>query len=251
MFFWLRKKRRELVSMKKVRKYLLYALGEIILVMIGILLAVYVNSVYEQGKNDKKRAKLLIDLKAEFESNKQQLDTTIYYLDKSIWASVRSLEIMRSQDYDFTSDSIAIITQNLEWSWTFDPINGALRSGISSGDINLIKSDSLSKFLFSWQDINTDLDENEERQVTHMLNSWDFLSRYIRKADRSKFAYYEDIQGSVFPSDYKGLYNDPLFEDFLVTKYLLITDVITELIIVRNHNLKILELIDQELSAMN
>ena len=34
-------------------------------------------------------------------------------------------------------NSMSQLLQNTSWNWTYDPQNGALRSGISSGDINL------------------------------------------------------------------------------------------------------------------
>tara|TARA_R110002072_G_scaffold1380_2_gene11568 strand:- start:12188 stop:12919 length:732 start_codon:yes stop_codon:yes gene_type:complete len=51
-----RKIRQKLIANNSVSKYLIYAIGEILLVVIGILIAVQVNAAYENGKkNDLKK----------------------------------------------------------------------------------------------------------------------------------------------------------------------------------------------------
>ena len=54
MLTFLRKIRRSLNESGSTQKYLLYALGEILLVMIGILLALQVNNWNERRKNNQK-----------------------------------------------------------------------------------------------------------------------------------------------------------------------------------------------------
>lgn len=54
-----RKTRQDLLMNKKIGNYLLYAIGEIVLVMIGILLALQVNNWSEARKNDKELKNIL------------------------------------------------------------------------------------------------------------------------------------------------------------------------------------------------
>lgn len=69
MLFFLRKIRHKLMEKNKVTTYLLYAIGEIILVVIGILIAVSVNEMRQQKGNDKLAdtytQSLIADLKAD------------------------------------------------------------------------------------------------------------------------------------------------------------------------------------------
>jgi len=62
-----------LVREGKLKRYLIYAIGEILLVMIGILLAMQVNNWNQNRINHKKEVKALSDLKNEFELNKQRI----------------------------------------------------------------------------------------------------------------------------------------------------------------------------------
>jgi hypothetical protein len=61
----------------KAGKYLRYAIGEILLVMIGILLALQVNNWNEKRKTEEKELKLLIELKDDLIETKNDLLTDI------------------------------------------------------------------------------------------------------------------------------------------------------------------------------
>lgn len=54
-----RKTRQRLLSENRFRKYLVYAIGEIVLVVIGILIALQINNWSEGRKNDQKEALLI------------------------------------------------------------------------------------------------------------------------------------------------------------------------------------------------
>ena len=69
MLTFLRKIRRSLINSGATRKYLLYAVGEIALVVIGILIALQVNNLNENRKARDYEKKSLIKLKEEFQKN--------------------------------------------------------------------------------------------------------------------------------------------------------------------------------------
>ncbi|MDX1591318.1 MAG: DUF6090 family protein [Balneolaceae bacterium] len=52
----------------KIRKYILYAIGEILLVVIGILIALQVNNWNEQRKRQNEEKQYLAALHSDFES---------------------------------------------------------------------------------------------------------------------------------------------------------------------------------------
>ncbi|MDX1471309.1 MAG: DUF6090 family protein, partial [Flavobacteriaceae bacterium] len=61
----------------RIKKYTLYAIGEIILVVIGILFALQINNWNERQKILDKEQKILNQLQSEYQSNLQQLDEKI------------------------------------------------------------------------------------------------------------------------------------------------------------------------------
>ena len=77
MIKFFRKIRYNLVGENKTGKYLKYAVGEIFLVVIGILIALSINNWNENRKIQITEQMLLKDLKAEVHDNIKQLDTVI------------------------------------------------------------------------------------------------------------------------------------------------------------------------------
>jgi len=234
----------------KTSKYFKYAIGEIVLVMIGILLALQVNNWNEARKDHDKKIALLKSLKVEFALNLEQLDSVMYYDNLVVKSTYWFLHLDHENAVAKNTDSLREMLQQTSWLWTFDAQNGALRSGISSGNIHLIKNDSLINLLFSWQDIVADAKENEDRSIDLRLKSNYVLDRYIRIIDYRKIIH-PDLGNSKFQSDYFALIKDPVFEDYISERYTFMQDALNELYLVRNQNLKILELLDSELKKAN
>ena len=74
MIKFFRKIRQNLLSEGKTAKYLKYAIGEIVLVVIGILIALQINNWNENRKARMQEQILLGQLKSEFQSNLEQLE---------------------------------------------------------------------------------------------------------------------------------------------------------------------------------
>ncbi|WP_242156338.1 DUF6090 family protein [Aestuariivivens sediminis] len=69
--------RRQLLSEGRTGKYLKYAIGEIVLVVIGILIALQINNWNEHRKEREKEIKLLIELRSDLIETKNDLLTDI------------------------------------------------------------------------------------------------------------------------------------------------------------------------------
>ena len=77
MLKFFRKIRKELIAEKKVSNYVLYALGEIVLVVIGILIALAIDNANEQSIKRGKEQAYLVGLKSEFGISKLKLEELI------------------------------------------------------------------------------------------------------------------------------------------------------------------------------
>ena len=69
MLRFFRQIRQRLVTDNRFGKYLLYAIGEIVLVVIGILLALQINTWNEERKFRAQQYSLLRDLSADLQAN--------------------------------------------------------------------------------------------------------------------------------------------------------------------------------------
>ncbi|MBN7814619.1 DUF6090 family protein [Algoriphagus pacificus] len=77
MISFFRKIRQKLLSQNQVTRYLVYALGEIFLVVIGILIALQINNWNESQKNKATEQKLLKELKDDLSETLKDLKTDI------------------------------------------------------------------------------------------------------------------------------------------------------------------------------
>jgi len=80
----------------KTGKYLKYAIGEIILVVIGILIAIQLNEWRNDSINTKQKQKVLLALKAEFEANLTQLDKVYSYQTNTLNALWKTMKLIDS-----------------------------------------------------------------------------------------------------------------------------------------------------------
>ena len=76
MIKFFRKFRQRLLIEKKFSRYLIYAIGEIILLVIGILIALQINNYNERRKDRIKEQIVLKNLKKDFSANQQIIDRT-------------------------------------------------------------------------------------------------------------------------------------------------------------------------------
>jgi hypothetical protein len=158
MIHFFRRIRRALLSESKYSRYAFYALGEIALVMIGILLALQVNNWNNARQDLKKELRILENLKQEFESNKILIDTRQQNRIASLGPNKAYNELLKTGN--FTYDDIAQGPGRLDFATT-NPSYGVLNSLISSSDLALIQPDSLRYSISNWKESLMDFLEDE------------------------------------------------------------------------------------------
>jgi hypothetical protein len=97
MINFFRKIRRELMSQNKVTRYLAYALGEIALVVIGILIALQIDTWNEEKKVEKSIASHLVILRQNLKEDQAQLRELKSMMTSSVHYADTALLQMRTQ----------------------------------------------------------------------------------------------------------------------------------------------------------
>jgi hypothetical protein len=162
--------RRSLLNENKMGKYFKYAIGEILLVVIGILIALQINNWNEKRKNATKEAVLLKQINRDFKSNKIQLDSIKIAHHKAIEGCDALLRIMPFKEDRSTIDTIIKYSPQIFGIKTFNPSQGSVEAIISSSTFDLIQNDSLRNLLVSWKDVYADY--YEEEQYARDLQIW-------------------------------------------------------------------------------
>ncbi len=251
MIQFFRRIRQNLINQKHAKKYLLYAIGEILLVMIGILLALQVNNWNEKRILRIEEKLLLQNLKQDFTNVKEEL-LSLNDMRNNIIHGSRSIYELAPEDLnkvDITRvDSLLALTFRTP---TFNNQTGTLDVLFNSGKINLIKNDSLKNILIEWPRWVEDYIETENYSVElHNSSYIDCLSKYIsiqriiNQVNFSEIYHYSTEKENIDP-DYSALLNDPYFKNLLSRRIWFETGAILESKTLLQSTVNILKLIDE------
>ena len=140
MIKFFRKIRQRLLSENKFNKYLLYAIGEIILVVIGILIALQINNWNERQKREKLKSEYINSLIIDYSKDTLQLNARLLSnklrLNKldTIGTKIETGVYNRNEDYVYLllNEANGIRVTNIYNTNSFNLL-------ISSGNIDLLE----------------------------------------------------------------------------------------------------------------
>ena len=170
-----RKIRQKLLNENKFSRYLIYAIGEIVLVVIGILIALQLNNYNDKLNQTEIEQKAIHNLKLDFEYNRSELNKSI---EELITIRKNSFIILNytGSKYQPTFD-IDSILETVGSVPKYYPQNGFLLDLINSGKLGIIKNDILRNKLSSWLPT---LETLKDREKSVSDFSDDFI-RYVIK----------------------------------------------------------------------
>ncbi|MGB5377522.1 DUF6090 family protein [Muriicola sp.] len=168
MIKFFRKIRQNLLTENKFSKYLLYAIGEIVLVVIGILIALQINNWNENRKDRQQERVLLKQLQSEFQSNLEQLDQKIQLRKSMVKGAIKLLNYIDHPEQR-NPDSVLYYIPVTQLNPTFDPIVNDL---VSTDRIQLIRNQNLKEKLSSWTSEIVQVTEEEVVWVNFRANSY-------------------------------------------------------------------------------
>lgn len=152
--------RQNLLSEGKFGTYLKYAIGEIILVVIGILIALQINNWNENFKLKTEEARILKQLNAEFRINKNSLEVLTAKNTQVLTNLNKIVALMPINPESVDLDSLSYyIIKTFDFN-TFDPIEGTI-SELSNSSFKVITNDTLRNLLLGWNTVREDFRDDE------------------------------------------------------------------------------------------
>jgi hypothetical protein len=158
MIKFFRKIRQKMLTENKFSKYLLYAVGEIILVVIGILIALQINDWNQQRKDRNTEQIILKRLQNEYKLNKNQLEDKVAIRNRMI-SNCKDLLVLYNNPTSANRDSIYVKISKLLTPATFDPIQNDI---VKSGTLEILQSEYLKQLLIKWSTDVMQLQETEQ-----------------------------------------------------------------------------------------
>lgn len=149
MLRFFRQIRQRLLTDNKFSKYLLYAVGEVLLVVIGILLALQINSSHESQENRLKEREYLEQLTDELRSEIQYIKQLKVDFNSN-YESLRRITDQWQSGNSIVKDSNQYIVDyssvGLKNPWYTEPVTWSLLQ--QTGDLSLIQNNVLKNKLF-------------------------------------------------------------------------------------------------------
>lgn len=152
-----RKIRQHLIGTGETKKYLLYAIGEILIVVIGILFALQLNNWNSSRIKRQDEVKSYLNIKRQIIEDVKEINKAIginnYFSSQFEYGSA----IITSNDRS-KIDTLAIITMNLSQFSDFNRSGNIYETLVNSGDIKLLKNpdilNSLQKLEMTYSHVN-------------------------------------------------------------------------------------------------
>ena len=174
-----RKIRQKMLIENKISKYLIYAIGEIVLVVIGIFIAIQLNNLNEnrklQNKEDEYYCKFLEDVQQDL----TQIETLIIESEKRIKSSNELLSLLQKESLNSELiankmlDAVSLVT------YTFKPNKAAFEDIKSSGNLAILKDEKIksriSEYYATVEGIVDVVDINADGQVREYYNKPNYV----------------------------------------------------------------------------
>ena len=216
MIKFFRKIRQRLLTENKFSKYFLYAIGEIVLVVIGILIALQINNWNENQKEIKLEQGVLKNLAQENKANQASIKQLIHTVSNCYEANYSLMELFAKDHLFLSTQNIdSLIFNSLEFD-RYSPSENVLQELLSSGKLDIIQSDSLKNTLFEWTRV---LNVAEERYLDCNRKLVSDLTPYLTQnyvfKDLDQYGNLNWKEPSKFKKNKQAIFDDLVYENLI------------------------------------
>ena len=196
MIKFFRQIRFNLMETGKTSRYLKYAIGEIILVVIGILIALQINNWNENRKKQQKEQAYIHSLHNDLEFQIETINSQIESEEAFVGSAKHVLDVLspnENKDFIFDKDFYTHLT-NLLTRKTFRIIDATYADLLSTGDLGLISNTTIKN------DIVVYFQDLERMESVIQNNNTDIIDD-IFLPEVQKISLYHIKDGSLLLSD--------------------------------------------------
>ena len=178
-----RKTRQDILSKGKTKTYLKYAIGEIALVVIGILIALQINNWNTRDKQSHTELKILEAMKENLNSDIIDMEENIKIYSRARKSTGEILQVLNFPGYE--TDSLNLYLGHLGDYATFIETTSAYENLKTIG-FEIIKSDSLKKKKGENQQIENDVNP----YISNQCKSYNLLQKQSIKSLSCQYCVY-------------------------------------------------------------
>ncbi|MGB5237466.1 MAG: DUF6090 family protein [Flavobacteriaceae bacterium] len=213
MLQFFRKIRKRLLGENKFSRYLLYALGEILLVVIGILIALQINNWNENNKNQTLEINYLRGLISDLDYDIAAYSLGIGEIEDHRKSADALLLCYKDQRTLPEQELIEHMT-NVGLISRIDHRNTVMDDMKSAGRLNLIGSDSIRQEIIAYYTLAANTIDNNDRNndwiLSHIIGSRVYAEQFDFNSTVAATTRLPDIMKSIEVNPFAGL---PLLQD--------------------------------------
>ena len=208
----------------------MYAVGEILLIVVGILIALQLDSWSKQRENKRIEQVTIENLHQEFLVNLKTLDSTLALTREAKQADMQLMELFGEPDTileQINADSLIYFSTTF---YRFVPTQNALQDLLQSGRLQLISNKALKDALYDWTQVLGQVDEyfeavrqkTQQEIVPYLTRRYSFkdMDAYSPLAWKEPSRLEGEKLDVFLDRTYENLVDDHLFRVILYERFL-------------------------------
>lgn len=239
--------RKQLVSEKpsfeRTTNYLKYAIGEIILVVIGILIALQVNN-WNQERKDRKEGELITqNIYEEFINNQELLKESRNLNEDALSANKLLINLVGAERPGLAKYNLDSIFHRSLMAETYLPTSNSLQDILQSGRMNLLNNAELKNTILSWKSTLDLFHEYYKLQANWYNNQYmPYMLSVISFKQMAAYSQNSWSGKSKLTTNYYPVFQDLKFENIVGNDLYLIEYMLGQLEKIEEYQEKIIEL---------
>ena len=208
--------RYNLMETGKTSKYFKYAIGEIILVVIGILIALQINN-WNKNRIDKNEEKeVMARLHKDFKENQKTLQKFIVENKNEMKANIALINLVGASKEELLKHNLdSLFFESLSANELAFADN-TLKNIMQSDQLNLLKNEDITSLLYKWNEL------SEVRKIRmNKLDDWSnnqyipYLVSKISFKEMDAISNFKWTGKSKVKPDYYELFQEVAFENYI------------------------------------
>lgn len=223
-------------------------LYEGIVIVASILVAFGLDASWANYQDSKVESRVLGELKDEFESAKERIESSIFELEAVLEASMELVDSLGKDTATLSQEVAGDLAYRILNFNTLEVPTSVVDSIVASGQVRLISNNELRQALAEWPSFISDVRENHE---WHRVETDEFLIPYLSRYLSIRDAVFDGsnvgLSPATFDYDSVSMQRDRVFEGRLVWRISRQAATLNESTILLAETEKILRLISTEI----
>ena len=223
--------------------YFKYAVGEIFLVVVGILIALQVNNWNQDRLNQKAGKQIKQNIHEEFIKNQDLLKESQKLSNVALASGITLMSLIGAEKQELATYNLDSLFNSSLMAEAYLPTSHSLQDIMQSGRMNLLHNVELKNTILSWYAAMDLFKEYKEVQTNWQNNQ--YLPYMLSVISFKQMDIYNSSSWSgksKLPTNYYPIFHEIKFENMIDNNLYLIKYMLNQLENIENYQLKIIEL---------